>query len=585
MTVEEPVTKDNVEEAVDPKSIRSRKDRPTGTVHFGDVDFDIEGDIADATWGEVAKSCCVHTPQEWGFIALGTLLVLFFLYFFLLGLELLGNSAKVVGGCQAGELFGDDLNPIAGVMVGILATVLLQSSSTTTSIVVSLVPTIVSVNQGIFMIMGANIGTSVTNTIVAMGQMGDGDQLERAFSAAVVHDLFNFLTVICLLPLEVVTKYLSALTAAIVKTATTSKGDKWEGPIKKIVSPLGKKVIIANKKIISAVAKGGTCAEYYPVNCTGPATYKNCKVGLIDCNKKDNTCPAFFQANATQEDDMASGGVVLVLSIVILFVCLVGLVYCLQKMLLGMSTRIVYKATNVNGYIAIVIGIGITMIVQSSSITTSALTPLCGMGVIRLEQMLPLTLGANIGTTMTSLLAALVQDSTKPLQVALAHLFFNITGILIWYPVPFMRNIPLAGARRLGKATRLWRGFPVLYIAIVFFLIPLIFLGLSSLFEQKTVGFTVLGSLLVIFIFLGLVYSIYWLKMKGGQEQIVEAFIKREKRRKTMETLPEDMETLKSQVKALIDHTGLPVDEETGDEEDTKKVENDNQQEEEEVAA
>ena len=121
-----------------------------------------EDDIPeDATWNEVFQSCCCHSPQEWGMITIGVSIVLFFLYFFLFGLDMLGSGAKVMGGCTAGELFGDDTNPVAGLMVGILATVFLQSSSTTTSIVVSLVGAgSISVNQGIYMIMGANIGTS-----------------------------------------------------------------------------------------------------------------------------------------------------------------------------------------------------------------------------------------------------------------------------------------------------------------------------------------------------------------------------------------------------------------------------------------
>jgi sodium-dependent phosphate cotransporter len=81
-----------------------------------------------------------------------------------------------------------------------------------------------------------------------------------------------------------------------------------------------------------------------------------------------------------------------------------------------MSTRIIYKATNVNGVVAIAIGAGITVLVQSSSITTSVLTPLVGVGCIQLEQMFPLTLGANIGTTVTGLLASLVSDSVEALQ-------------------------------------------------------------------------------------------------------------------------------------------------------------------------
>jgi len=555
----------------DSKEIRSRTQRPTNSVHVGDVDFEVDDTMMDATWAEVGKACCVHSGEEWGMIFVGVLAVLFFLYFFLFGLGLLGDSAKVMGGCEAGELFGDDTNPIAGLMVGILATVLLQSSSTTTSIVVSLVGSVINVNQGIYMIMGANIGTSVTNTIIAMAQMGDGDQLERAFGGAVVHDLFNFLTVICLLPIEVITGYLAALTSAMVRNTDTEKGDKWEGPIKKLVSPLSKKIIIANKNVIKGVAGGESCDDYYPINCTdGIETYDTCDTGLISCNKKTDECPAFFTQYATKNDDKVSGGVCFFIAIVIMFVCLIGLVTCLQKMLLGMSTRIIYKATNVNGYLAIVIGAGVTMIVQSSSITTSALTPLVGIGVLRLEQMLPLTLGANIGTTLTAIMAALVASGTDPLQVALAHLFFNITGILIWYPIPFMRRIPLQGARTLGKATRLWRGFPVAYIFFTFFIVPLLFLGLSSLYEQHTIGYTVLGAFITILAGLGLIYAVFWWYKRGGRERTIGCFETYERKRVMYQTLPDDLDYLKAKVGALVDHTGLPDDEEGGQEEEVK---------------
>merc|ERR1712099_84084 len=208
----------------------------------------------------------------------------------------------------------------------------------------------------------------------------------------------------------------------MVKGSSTEKGDKWEGPVKKIVSPLSKKVIIANKSVIKGVANGGSCSDYYPIVCEGGVSYKTCDPGLIACNKKTNECPAFFQEDASETDDRVSGGVCFFIAIFILFVCLAGLVLTLQKMLMGVSTRIIYKATSINGYLAILVGAGITVLVQSSSITTSALTPIVGMGAIHLEQMLPLTLGANIGTTVTALLASLVSDNIDALQVALAHL-------------------------------------------------------------------------------------------------------------------------------------------------------------------
>lgn len=446
-------------------------------------------------------------------------------------------------------------------MIGILATVFLQSSSTTTSIVVSLVGAgSVSVKQGIYMIMGANIGTSVTNTIVAMGQMGDGDQLERAFAGATVHDMFNFLTVAIFLPIELITGYLFRLTAACVRNFSARDGAKWVGPIKQWVGPLSKKVIIANKNIIKGVAKGESCSDYYPIVCEDPdaPTKSTCsQVGLIACDKGTDACPAFFQADATRSDDQISGVTVFIIGLVILFICLFFMVWVLQKMLLGTSTRIMYKATNINGYLAMLIGVGVTILVQSSSITTSTFTPLVGLGAIRLEQMYPITLGANIGTTITALLAALLSD-TNAMQVALAHLFFNISGILFWYPIPFMRKIPLNAARSLGKTTRLMKIFPLFYILVCFLIIPALLLGLSLLFTQGVKGLTVLGSIITVALCLGIIYGVYWFKMANGQARIVAKWTSMQTRRAAVDNLPDDIEMLKAKIKQLEEHTGLP---------------------------
>jgi sodium-dependent phosphate cotransporter len=244
----------------------------------------------------------------------------------------------------------------------------------------------------------------------------------------------------------------------------------------------------------------------------------------------------------------------------------------------------------VNGLIAMLIGAGITMLVQSSSITTSVLTPLVGVGCIQLEQagiqfitinplryavflhinfsffslfqMLPLTLGANIGTTITGLLAAMVADTVDALQVALCHLFFNISGIVIWYPLPFMRKIPLNGARVLGRATRRSKLVPPIYIILVFFVIPLLLLAISSLFEQKTVGFTVLGSFVVVIVAGGIAKFVWWWKKQDGHNKCLTWMDNRTARSECHKTLPEDMQFLKSKVNQLCEHTGLLADEE-----------------------
>lgn len=557
----------------DAKKVNSRKDRPTNSTHFGDQDFfdETTEEIGDATWAEVCQTCCSHDATEWAYILFGLSAAIFFLYFFLVGLELLGSAAKIVGGCTAGSLFGDDTNPFSGLMIGILATVMVQSSSTTTSIIVTLVGAdVVEVKAAIYMVMGANIGTSVTNTIVAMGQMGDGNQLERAFAGATVHDMFNFLAVGILLPVEAATGFLYYLTEAMVKGAEVTKGEKWAGPLKKIVSPLVARIIVANKDVIKFVAAGedkdgnviDSCDSFYPVQCNGTVNKENCdRVGLIGCDKVTGRCPLFFSDGATQNEDQVSGGVVLFLSLVILTVCLVGLVTVLQKLLLGMSTRVIYKATNLPGIVSIIIGCLVTLLVQSSSITTSTLTPLVGMGVIQLEAMLPMTLGANIGTTFTGLLAALVSGKVAALQVALAHLFFNITGILIFYPIPFMRNIPLNAARNLGKATRVFRLFPIVYILTCFIFIPLLFLGLSSLYGQDSKGYTVLGIFITITLIGIIIFGLYWYKKKDGASKLYDCLVNRQNRNQTFRDLPSDIEYLKAEVERLKGHTGLEDDE------------------------
>ena len=129
------------------------------------------------------------------------------------------------------------------------------------------------------------------------------------------------------------------------------------------------------------------------------------------------------------------------------------------------------------------VGALLTILLNSSSVFTSALTPLVGVGVVTLERMYPLTLGANIGTTFTAILASLAQDSDtieNSLQVSMCHLFFNISGIVIWYPIPLFRKLPIHLAKKLGDTTAKYRWFAVLYLIVIFFVLPLAIFGLSA---------------------------------------------------------------------------------------------------------
>ena len=123
-----------------------------------------------------------------------------------------------------------------------------------------------------------------------------------------------------------------------------------------------------------------------------------------------------------------------------------------------------------------------TFLLQSSSIFTSSLTPLVGLGLITVDRVYPLTLGSNLGTTTTALLAALSSEGNRlhpAIQIALVHLFFNLTGILIFYVVPFMR-IPVPLAKKMGSITAKYRWFAILYMVMSFGIVPL-FIFLVSL--------------------------------------------------------------------------------------------------------
>jgi len=189
--------------------------------------------------------------------------------------------------------------------------------------------------------------------------------------------------------------------------------------------------------------------------------------------------------------ESGAGAILLVASLIAMIVCLVCLVKVLNSVLRGSMKRVVRKAINADfpgyaalltGYFAMLVGTGVTVLVQSSSVFTSALTPLVGIGVVTVDRMYPLTLGSNIGTTVTGLLAAFTADASKvqdTLQLALCHLFFNITGIIIWYPIPVMRRVPIRLAKFLGNTTADYRWFAVAYLILLYAILPLAVFGLS----------------------------------------------------------------------------------------------------------
>ena len=356
-------------------------------------------------------------------------LALLFLYVFLVGVKGLESGIKSFGGDFVDTVFSNVANPIAGLAAGVLATVLVQSSSVTTATIVGLVGSgILPVETAVPMVMGANIGTTVTNTLASLGHVRQGAYFQRAFSAATMHDYFNLMAVAILLPLEVAFGLVT--------------------------------------KIAEAIA--GVVGDILPEVGTGSSPIKSAI-----------KAPISWMTDAIESLGWASatGTILLVFGIGLIFMSLWMIT---RQMKAVMSGRIENAVNGIlgkgAGSAALLVGILMTVAVQSSSITTSILVPLVAAGVLTLQNAFPVTLGANIGTTVTAMLASIAADDPDALVIALAHVTFNILGILIIYPWPRIRRIPLALAELTASAAVKRKSVVAVYVIGLFIVTPLVVL-------------------------------------------------------------------------------------------------------------
>ncbi|XP_074467491.1 sodium-dependent phosphate transport protein 2A-like [Sebastes fasciatus] len=419
------------------------------------------------------------------------------LYLFVCSLDILSSAFQLAGGRVAGDIFQENAilsNPVAGLVVGILVTVLVQSSSTSTSIIVSLVSSgLLDVQSAIPIIMGSNIGTSVTNTIVALMQAGEREEFERAFAGATVHDCFNWLSVLVLLPLEAASGMLRRLSQAVVDTLQLSTGKEAPPELLKVLTePLTKMIIQLDRSVITAIATGDQSVRNKSLvkHWCQSTTVKDNETSWGTHNLSEHTQKCRHLFVDCSLSDLAIGLILLACSLLVMCSCLILLVKLLNSLLKGQVASVINKVVNTDfpfpftwlaGYLALLVGAGMTFLVQSSSVFTSAITPLIGIGVISIERAYPLTLGSNLGTTTTATLAALASPGDKlaaATQVALCHLFFNLFGILLWYPMPATR-LPIRMACALGNITARYRWFAVLYLLLCFLLLPSLVFALS----------------------------------------------------------------------------------------------------------
>ena len=338
------------------------------------------------------------------------------LYVFLVSIGLMEHAFRLFGRGFAEEMIRTTSSPFVGVCVGILATSLVQSSSLTTSLAVGMVAGgALTVPNAIPIIMGANIGTSVTNTLVSLGHIRHKEEFRRAFAASTVHDFFNVISVLILFPLQATTNILGEMAQWLADAFQHVGGVSFTSPVKAIVKP--------------AVRAIGDVVGDHPI-------------------------------------------IVLILAVVLLFLSLKYLTTLIRTLVMARLEAFFDRHIFKTALRAMVFGLVLTVLVQSSSIATSLVIPLAGAGILTLSQIFPYTLGSNVGTTITALLASLVSGNPAPVTVAFAHLMFNICGIVLIWPIRFVRNIPVYLAETLADFAVKSRMIPFFYVTITFFVIP-----------------------------------------------------------------------------------------------------------------
>ena len=351
------------------------------------------------------------------------------LFLFMSSVNMMGGGFKLLGAAFAKTLVTLTENPFAGLLVGVTMTAIVQSSSVTTSMVVAMVSEgVIPIDNAVPVVMGANIGTTITCTLVAMGYVGRRGRFRRAFAAGTMHDFFNILTVLILLPIEYTTHILRRTAVWLAgHFADLTHFSSTKSPLK-----------IATNKLADVF-------EHLLVDSFGLG-------------------------------ERAAAIVMILIALGLLFVSLYYMTRLLKSFVAARMENLLDRYIFRNAVTALLVGFVFTAAVQSSSVTTSLMVPLVTAGVLTHFQALPYTMGANIGTTVTGILAALAKGDPLGLAIAFVHTLFNLTGVAIFLPIKRIRRIPVTLAQGLANLTLVSRWYAAVYILCTFFIIPLVLL-------------------------------------------------------------------------------------------------------------
>ncbi len=375
------------------------------------------------------------------------LLVLASIFAIIVGINLILDGVYNVGTTSTNRLYDLARDPFIGLLIGILTTALVQSSTTTTTLTVAAVGAgIVTVPVAIPIIMGANIGTTITALLVSFSYMGERREFKKAFTTAAMHLWFNVLVVLVALTIEMLFHPLQTISGDLADKVLGSS--ETTVPTTHIVEDITTPIVdtIGTHGLFGMVGNGGVATA----------------LSLI------------------------TGTLFILVAIKVMSYQLRMITAATTHSLLDMfsspeeNTRLTLKANT----LGVGVGLLFTIMVTASSVTVSSMQPFAVTKSLPRRAMLAVILGANVGTTLTAMIATFAivgVHGAFALQAALVHLTLNLVGALVVLCVPSLgraiTNLAAGSARLAARSyTR-----TIVTIFGMFMVFPIIILVIYAL--------------------------------------------------------------------------------------------------------
>jgi len=378
------------------------------------------------------------------------LMLIIGIFLFICSLEGVKSGFKLIfAEWQAGILGMIDANtaPMTGLAIGILGTALVQSSSAVVAATMVSMASMVSgglsmesaMRFGVPMVLGANIGTTITNTIVIFGikrgmtmrEFGD------TIPGVIVDDVYEALTIGIFFAVEMTTGFLSNITLRL--------GDFFSEVLnlESLFAAFDKTIIdiIVNAPIVKPLTN-------FMVNLLGPRI----------------------------------GGILLFVIWFAVIVFSMGLITKGLENLIELEWEDKVKAAFSNPFRSFFTGFSITWLVGSSSIGTSLVVPFLATKVVDLRKAYPYLCGCNMATTVDlSQIYGYIAGGIVGLMLGSAHVLLNIMALTLWLVSP-LRFVPVMIAEKIGERIQENQNAGVLlafWVIFIFFVVPLAIIFLS----------------------------------------------------------------------------------------------------------